>query len=130
MHVVRGRPTGCGPGALLSRNAPIASHLPPPTPGLLLGLGDTRQDVLHGLACLATLHRRYGHIQVRAEGGEGGKLPPCMPYTVLLDTSRRYTCRPAFACEGPVMPDLRARRSALRVAPPFCQASADHVNAL
>ncbi len=74
--------------------SPPTSH--PTWPGLLLGLGDTRHDVLHGLACLATLHRRYGHIQVRAEEGEAG-LPPCRPYALLLlYDNTLHLCRTRF----------------------------------
>ncbi|GFR53125.1 hypothetical protein Agub_g15841, partial [Astrephomene gubernaculifera] len=35
----------------------------PFTSGILVGIGDTRADRLHALACLRALHRRYGHIQ-------------------------------------------------------------------
>jgi FO synthase len=33
--------------------------------GILVGIGDTRRDRLHALACLRDLHERFGHIQVR-----------------------------------------------------------------
>ncbi|EFJ42944.1 hypothetical protein VOLCADRAFT_96978 [Volvox carteri f. nagariensis] len=35
----------------------------PYTSGILVGIGDTRADRLHALACLYRLHERYGHIQ-------------------------------------------------------------------
>ncbi|GLC55761.1 hypothetical protein PLESTB_001026100 [Pleodorina starrii] len=35
----------------------------PFTSGILVGIGDTRPDRLHALACLHRLHARYGHIQ-------------------------------------------------------------------
>ncbi|GIM14372.1 hypothetical protein Vretimale_17321 [Volvox reticuliferus] len=35
----------------------------PYTSGILVGIGDTRSDRLHALACLHRLNERYGHIQ-------------------------------------------------------------------
>ncbi|KAG2454223.1 hypothetical protein HYH02_001257 [Chlamydomonas schloesseri] len=35
----------------------------PYTSGLLVGIGDSRADRLHALACLRRLHDKYGHIQ-------------------------------------------------------------------
>ncbi|KXZ45529.1 hypothetical protein GPECTOR_53g115 [Gonium pectorale] len=35
----------------------------PYTSGILVGIGDTRADRLHALACLHALHDKYGHIQ-------------------------------------------------------------------
>lgn len=36
----------------------------PFTTGLLVGIGESREDRLADLAAIAALHERYGHIQV------------------------------------------------------------------
>ena len=36
----------------------------PYTSGLLIGIGETREERIHSLLDLRSLHRQYGHIQV------------------------------------------------------------------
>ncbi len=53
------------PGARIATIAAAGAARIPFTTGILIGIGETRDERLDALFAIRDLHRRYGHIQVR-----------------------------------------------------------------
>ena len=104
------------PAARWRRSRRPASGAIPFTTGILIGIGETREERLEALLAIRDLHERYGHVQevivqnFRAKPGTRMAAAPEPSLDELL-----WTARPRASCSGPTMhvqapPNLSLRR--------------------